>query len=147
MYHRGSIIGPLLFLIYINHLQFVSDVLDPIMFADDTNLFYSHKVINALFLKVSNELNKINQWFISNKFSLNIKKQSVHFSINEVKGSYFPFLPKLEINNYEIKRAESIKFLGILLDENLTWKLHIKCIKNKIAKNSGLLFKSKSFLN
>ena len=60
-----SILGPLLFLIYINDLQFVS-VLDPIMFADDTNFFYSHKDINAFFLKVNNELHKINQWFISN---------------------------------------------------------------------------------
>ena len=64
---KGSILGPRLFLIYINDLKFVYDVLDPIMFADDMNLFYSHKDINALFLKVNNELHKINQWFISNK--------------------------------------------------------------------------------
>ena len=50
------------------------NVLDPIMFADGTNLFYTPKDINTLFLKVNNELHKINQWFISNKLSLNIKK-------------------------------------------------------------------------
>ena len=60
--------------VYINDLSFVSDVLDPIMFADDTNLFYSHKDINTLFLKVNNRLHKINQWFTSNKLSLNVKK-------------------------------------------------------------------------
>ena len=64
---QGSILEPLLFLIYINGFQFVSDVLDPIMFADDINLFYSHKGINALFFKVNNKLHKINPWFISNK--------------------------------------------------------------------------------
>ena len=65
-------LGPLLFLIYINHLQFVSDILDPIMFADDTNLFYSHKDIKyALFLKANIEFHKINQWFISNKLQTN----------------------------------------------------------------------------
>ena len=64
---QEPILGPLLFLIYINDLQFVSDVLDPIMFADGTNLFDSRKDINALFLKVNNELHKINQWFNSNK--------------------------------------------------------------------------------
>ena len=52
----------------------LSDVLDPIMFADDTNLFYSQKDINTLFLKVNNIIYKINQWFISNTFSLHIKK-------------------------------------------------------------------------
>ena len=51
------------------------------------------------------------------------------------------------MNNYEIKRAESIKFLRVLLDESLSWKPHIKYIENKIAKNIGLLFKAKSFLN
>ena len=74
---QRSILGPLLFLLYINDLQFASDLLDPIMFADDTNLFYS-------------------------------------------------------VNNSEIARTESIKFLGVLLDENLSWKTHIKYIENKI---------------
>ena len=69
---QGSIPGPLVFLIYINDLQFVSDVLNSIKFADDTNLFYSHKDINALSLNVNNQLHEINQWFISNKPSLNI---------------------------------------------------------------------------
>ena len=56
-----SILGPLLFLIYINNLQFVSDVLDPIIFADDTNLRNSHKDINALLLKLNKEFHETNQ--------------------------------------------------------------------------------------
>ena len=62
----GSILGPLLFLLYINDLQFASDLLDPIMFADDTNLFCSNKDMNTAFLKVINEP-QINKWFLSNK--------------------------------------------------------------------------------
>ena len=62
---QGSILGPNLFLLCINDLQFASDLLDPIMFADDTNLFYSNKDINTAFLKVNDELQKINEWFIS----------------------------------------------------------------------------------
>ena len=59
-----------------------------------------------------------------------------------------PFLlPKLKIINYEIKRAESIKWLTVLLDENSTWEPHIKYIENKVAKGIGLLFKAKPFLN
>ena len=74
---QGSILGPLLFLLYINDLQFASDLLDPIMFADDTNLFYSNKDINTAFLKVNDELQKINEWFIFSKLSLNVKKKQI----------------------------------------------------------------------
>ena len=57
---KEPFLGPLLFLIYINGLQFISDVLDPIMFADDSNLFYLEKDISASFLKVNKEVHKIN---------------------------------------------------------------------------------------
>ena len=89
---QGSIVGHLLFLNYINDLQFLSDVLDPIILADDTNLHYSHKDINALFLKVNNKLYRINQWFIFNKLSINIKQQqNIHFSISKVSRMISPF--------------------------------------------------------
>ena len=66
---QGSILGPVLFLLCINDLQFASDFFDPIMFADDTNFSYLNKDVNTVFLKVNDELRKINKWFISNKFS------------------------------------------------------------------------------
>ena len=70
---QGSILGPLLFLLYVNDLKNASNILDPIMFADDTNLFFTHKDIRYLFQIVNQELENINQWFVSNKLSLNIK--------------------------------------------------------------------------
>ena len=79
-------LGPLLFLLYINDLQFASDLLDPIMFADDTNLLYSSKDINTASLKVNKELQQINECFISNKLSLNVKKKTnTRFSPNLAK--------------------------------------------------------------
>ena len=71
---HGSILGPLLFPFYMNDLHFASDLLDPIMFVDDANLFYSNKNINIVFLKANDELQKFNEWFISNKHSFNVKK-------------------------------------------------------------------------
>ena len=140
---QGSILGPLLFLLYINDLQFSSDLLDPIIFAEDTNLFYSNKDINTAFLKVNDELQKINEWFISKKLSLNVKKTKYSFFHKPTKTDDISLvLPKLNINNREIARTESIKFLGIFLDENLSWKTHIKYIKNKISKNIGISFKA-----
>ena len=121
----------------IDDLQFASDLLDPIMFANDTNLLDS---INTGFLKVNDKLQKISEWFIFRKLSLNVKKANTRFYKNSV-------LPKLNINNCEIARTESIKFLGVMLDENLSWKTHIKCIENKISKNIRVLFKARPFLN
>ena len=70
---QGSILGPFLFLKFVNDLKKNTKFLDPIMFADDTNLFYSNKDINTLF-KIANELNEINEWFRANKLSLNAGK-------------------------------------------------------------------------
>ena len=71
---QGSILGPLLFLIYVNDLYKASTILNPIMFADDTNLFHSHSDIKTLFQIVNKELTNINKWFQANKLSLNAKK-------------------------------------------------------------------------
>ena len=71
---QGSILRPLLFLIYDNDLNNASSILDPVMFANDVNPFYSHENINQLFTKVNEELKKIGDWFKANKLSLNNKK-------------------------------------------------------------------------
>ena len=74
---QGSILGPLLFLLYVNDLKNASSVLDPIMFADDTNLFYTHSNIQKLFSTMNEELASINQWFTSSKLSLISKKNKI----------------------------------------------------------------------
>ena len=142
---QGSILRPLLFLIYINDLSLVSKFLSPIMFADDTNLFYSHNNIKILFKNANDELEKISQWFKANKFSLNEgKTKFTLFHKPRDKDNLSLQLPNLKINNNEIKRYSSIKFLGVLVDENLTWIDHITLVENK---NLGLLHKAKNYLN
>ena len=144
---QGSILGPLLFLLYVNDLKNASSVLDPIMFADDTNLFYTHSNIRKLFLTMNEELASINQWFTSNRLSLNAEKTKYSFFHKPSKtGDTTLMLPKLTISNNVIERQVFIKFLRVLLDENLNWKEHIKYTENEIAKNLGLLYKTRPFL-
>ena len=117
------------------------------MFADDTNLFYSHSNIKILFDTVNKELCKLNNWFHANKLSLNVSKTKYTFFHKLRQNINIPLvLPNLSINGFTVKRERSIKFLGVLLDENITWKDDIQTIENKISKNIGMLFKAKFLL-
>ena len=144
---QDSILGPLLLLLYVNDLHNLS-ALDPIMFADDTNLFYEHKDLKTLFSLVNQELQKINEWFEANKLSLNVGKTKYLLFHQPGRKNDLPLLlPRLLIKKHKVERVKSIKFLGVLLDENLSWKDHIKYIENKVAKNIGLLYRAELFLD
>ena len=108
---QGSVLGLLLFLIYMNDIHKSSDILSFINFADDTNIVCSHKDIKILNETLNNELNKVYLWLQANKLSLNIKKtQIVLFKTKKkkIEGEI-----KVKINNLDIKKVESTKILGI----------------------------------
>ena len=110
------------------------------MFADDTNLFFSHKNIKYLFQAVNSELGKVFQWFNANKLSLNKDETKYTFFHKAREKDNIPLkLPELFINDKEIERVTSIKFSGVLFDEHLSW--------NKISKNLGLLYRAKRALD
>ena len=88
-------------------------MLNPIMFTGDTNLFYEHKNIIKFFAIVDKELMNINDWFMSNKLSLNVGKTKYSLFHKPSKLDDLPLkLPKLSIDNQEIKRASYTNLLG-----------------------------------
>ena len=104
---QSSIQEPSLFLLRVN------DVLVPIIFADDNNSFFEHSNINTLFKTVNDELIKINKWFRANKLTLNIEKTKSSFFHKSGKKCSIPsHLPTLKINNHDIERVNTLKFLG-----------------------------------
>ena len=139
----------LLFLLYVIDLHHVSKVPNSIMFADDTNLFFSHSDINALFQKMKKELMNVSNSFNANKLSLNVKKTKYSFFHKSSEKYDIPLrLPNLNISVLTVERESSIKFLGVSIGENLTWRDHIHTVENKIAKNIGLLlYQGKHYLD
>ena len=129
-------------------LHHASKILNPIMFADVTNLFFSHSNTNILFEKMNKELTNVSNWFNANKLSLNYKKTKFSFFHKSSKKDNIPMrLPNLNVNGFTIERESSIKFLGAWIYENLTWRDQMHTVENKIAKNIGLLYQGKHYLS
>jgi hypothetical protein len=140
---QGSVLGPSLFLLYVNDMPNASKVLKAILFADDTNLFYSGNNIKNMCDVVSKELMHLNQWFIVNKLSLNVSKTNfMIFSNRNVAGDY-----RIKIDGSNIERVFVTKFLGVHIDAKLSWKNHIDSIKTKISKNVSIMYRVKYLLD
>ena len=140
---QGSILGPKLFIIYINDICNTSSVLNFILFADDTNSFCTGKDIVSLSTIVSKELVTLNTWFAINKLSLNVAKTNFMVFGNLKFSSKF----NISINNHEIDRVYSTKFLGVIIDHKLNWKDHVANVKSKLHKSLSIMYKVKNFLS
>ena len=119
---QGSVLAPLLFLIYMNDISRCSKRLSFILFADDTNLFYSHKNVDILYL-MNQELENITSWLSCNKLSLNVKK--THFMVFKTKRKKLDQALEIKINNRQIDKVKYTKFLRLYIDDELSWRKHI----------------------
>ena len=142
---QGSVLGPLLFLLYINDIVSSSNILKFQLFADDTCIFYSNKNRDILESTLNTELNKVSDWLIVNKLSLNVSKSNA-LTFRAKNANDLPLL-NLTINNEKIEEKTSAKYLGVLFDNKLTWKFQIDQISKKLIKNNALLAKLRHFVS
>ena len=115
--------------------------------ADDTNLFLSHQNINTLFKTFNGELKKIGIWIKANGLFLNNTKTKYALFHEKFSKDDLPLkLPALKIADNKIERKTVIKFLGAMLDENISWEEHVHTNETKPAENIGLLYRAKPLL-
>ena len=139
---QGPILGPLLFIIYINDIAQSSNHFNFIIYADDTTLCSTLK-INADATQLNRELNNVSHWLNLNKLSLNVKKtKAMVFRMPQKKI----IQPNIQINGSNIEFVENFIFLGITINNKLNWNRHINKVTNKISKTVGILNKLRSFL-
>lgn len=142
---QGSILGPLLFILYINDLKNALQFSFPIMYADDTNIFISGKNIDNMTEKMNSELINLNTYLISNRLSLNIDKTHlIVFSNNPAIRNHIPII---KINDIPIQTKSRTSFLGIIITNSLSWSEQITHICNKVAKSVGIIKKVSKILN
>lgn len=125
---QGTVLGPLLFLIYINEIFFVCE--DIFAFADDTVVLSYENNWELCQNNMNHKLNKICDWFIFNKLTINVSKTE-HITFGCYTDS-FPINTEVYINNELLRRTKVAKYLGVLLDQNLKWDSHIQYVVKKV---------------
>jgi hypothetical protein len=143
---QGSILGPLLFLLYINDIINSSSLLQFTLFADDTNLLHHNKSLPVLVTQLNFELICLSTWFSANKLSLNANKTKFILFGNRHLSVHDQALLQINIDGVVIERVEFIKFLGVFIDAKLNWHKHILETSKKVSCGVMILNKTKDFL-
>ena len=139
---QGSVLGPLLFLVYINDICNASELVSPKLFADDTNIFLCDHSLKQLNNKCSTALTQFADWINANKLSLNIDKTNYSiFATNNKKKELDNYLFELKIDNCLILRTKCAKYLGVFIDDSLKWTNHIDFVYKSIIKYIGIFYK------
>ena len=139
---QGSVLGPLLFILYINDLKNCLVDSTAVIYADDTVFFSNHLDVDALCNKLSRDLENVIGWLNLNYLTLNLNKTKfVIFTYQNL-----PINLSLTVFNETIYRSESVNFLGVLLDYKLTFSIHIKSILSKVSRIQGLFYRLSEFL-
>ena len=125
--------GPVLFILYINDMHRSSDQLRFVHFSDDTTVFASDSDINGVHASVNRELVGVDNWLNTNRLSQNVSKTSYMIIFNQKKAL------DIKIRETILSKVSTVKFLGVTLDENLTFKDHVNKVTSNISKSVGVM--------
>lgn len=141
---QGSVLGPLLFLIYINDLPNILRNCKTNLFADDTCLLFDDIKLQLLETKVNFDLSNLSTWLKANKISLNEDKTEV--LLFRSKNKSVPYKMKLLLNGFNLNFSTQVRYLGLQLDEHLSWNYHFDLLAKKLCRANGILAKLRHFV-
>ena len=141
---QGSVLGPLLFLMYINDLHFAIKKSKVYHFADDTNLLNISTSPKKMEKDINFDLKILYKWLLANKISLNCDKTEIIFF--HKPGVKTPDL-KIKMNGHRIFPSKNLRYLGIYLDETLNGGFHCKTLATKLKRANGMLCKARHYIS
>ena len=125
---QGSVLGPILYLLYVDEIPRISSNFSTCLFAEDTSLLFRSSNFDEICTLCNHELNRFYEWCCSNRLSINVSKTKfMIFSNRKVSN-----VRSIELHNEPLEHVSSVRFLGVELDENLKFNLHINNISQKI---------------
>ena len=134
---QGTILGPLLFLLYINDLPNCLSHCDPRMYADDTHLTYASDNVENIESYLNQDLDNIYSWLRANRLTLNMTKTEFLLIGSRQRQSGLTVSPTLTINGVKDKQVTNTKSLGVIIDDTLDWSSHIEILIKKVASGIG----------
>ena len=132
-------------MIYINDLANSSNLFNYALFADDSTFYASHSNLHYLVTCINQEIVNVKNWVLSNKLTLNIKK--TNYIIFARIRKTIPPVPTIKIGNETLKRVNQTVFLGVTIHKHLSWQCHVHNLVQKINKQCGILYLTRSKLN
>ena len=142
---QGSVLGPLLFLLYINDLNKALKYCNTLHFADDTCLLLKNKKLKKMRKYLNIDLRNLSNWLNANKISLNVSKTELLIFKHPKKKMKYNL--KVKLDGKLLRPSSYVKYLGMYIDSNLNWNFNTKVLSSKLSRSIGMLSKIRHYVN